>query len=736
MAKKGKSNKKVRKQVARKHVSKAPAYDWLNRQAADDGSKWRFGFIGASVVIGLCLVLMSLGSGINGDDKWQNDYETKLLSFYSSFGADSSALNVPDGSMHYYGGLFDIVSGVTNRALGNDNPTIRGYHTVRHVINSLFGFLVILFAGLFARRIGGWKLGILTMAMLFLSPRFTGHALMNPKDIPFAAGYMMGLYFMLEWLRDLPKPKWSALIGLAVGLGIAISSRAGGLLLVAYMGLFALIHYFLLVSSKKIEAGAVVKYFMYGMIPLIIGMVITVLFWPFALVNPIAHPLEALGELSKRGVGIRLLFEGGTIFGDNVPWYYPLKWMLITVPLFMHIGLTAALVLVRKWWKELPVVPLALAGFAAIFPIVYIISKGSTLHDGWRHLIFVYAPLVILAATAFWTLMKLASPKFLGYAAIAIFALSALEPAIFTARNTHLPYVYFNPLVGGVSGAFGNYETDYWGVSTKQAIDWMEKEGILKVGGLQEGEPRTVLMTNSFYPAFRYVPKYGNQVKIDYAKYENRHTKDYDYGLWISRFSDGSMLRAGNWPQGTQVIHEVKVNGVPMAVVTKKQDPRIKQATDKLKGGDAAGAALLYEQVLQNEPDNELVLLGLGDAYLNSRRYEEAKQIANRTLALSSENLRALNQLGLIAINQNDAASAMGYFQKAVDINYKFSTAWYYMAMIKMQSNNLNGALADIDKCIEHAPRFKQGYALAAQIYQKMGNSAKAAQYQNAANSL
>ena len=56
--------------------------------------------------------------------------------------------------------------------------------------------------------------------------------------------------------------------------------------------------------------------------------------------------------------------------------------------------------------------------------------------------------------------------------------LLAAEPVGWTIRNHPHEYVYFNPLVGGLDGAFGNYETDYWGNSIRMASEWLAAEGV------------------------------------------------------------------------------------------------------------------------------------------------------------------------------------------------------------------------------------------------------------------
>ena len=36
-------------------------------------------------------------------------------------------------------------------------------------------------------------------------------------------------------------------------------------------------------------------------------------------------------------------------------------------------------------------------------------------------------------------------------------------------------YLYYNSLVGGLKGAYGKYETDYWGLGYKEAVLWFNK---------------------------------------------------------------------------------------------------------------------------------------------------------------------------------------------------------------------------------------------------------------------
>ncbi|MEL6945243.1 MAG: glycosyltransferase family 39 protein, partial [Bacteroidota bacterium] len=297
---------------------------------------WKKIFYGASAFVLLITIILSLGSGINGDDYFQNDYSDGVLSFYQTMGQDTSFFSNPRGPIKIYGGLFEITAAAANTIAGNEVKD-HSYHDLRHVLNALFGFLAMFFTALLTKRIAGWRAGVLALLFIFLSPRFLGHSLMNPKDIPFAAGYIMAIYFMLPFIQQLPKPNWKVLLGLIGGIAIAFGVRAGGVLLVAYLGLFTGLAFLLKYGLAAI--GKQPKVFLqttgFGLAAIIGGLLVGLLFWPYGLLDPIAHTKEAIGGFSKFAYGIRMLFNSEMIMGTDAPAHYLPTWMLKTIPLFV-----------------------------------------------------------------------------------------------------------------------------------------------------------------------------------------------------------------------------------------------------------------------------------------------------------------------------------------------------------------------------------------------------------------
>ncbi len=687
----------------------------------------------AAVILGV-LLFVAPATGVNGDDEYQIDYSQKLVAYYSTMGKDTSALYVEKGNMHYYGGFFDLLTGVTNAVLGFEAADV-AYHQTRHIFNAIFGFLAMVFIGLLAKEIAGWRAAILALLLAFLSPRFFGHSMMNPKDIPFAAGFAIALFFMVRFLRNLPSMSWKDAAGLVLGIALAFATRAGGLLLIAYLGLFAgldfLSKFGLKGLTQQVKSIGIYAASVAGVA--IAAYVLAILTWPAALADPLGHPFKALSEFSQLGVKIRLLFQGDNIMSDTTPWYYPVVWIAKTIPLSVLFGAMGAIVLAPLMWRRWSKIPILLVLFAALFPVFYIIYKDSILHDGWRHLMFIYPALVVSATLCWIALERLAAkPAWGKYAIWGLLLITTADAAAFIARNPTLAYVYFNPIGGGLKGAFGNYETDYWGISVKQALDWMEKEGILG----ENMKDTVVIGTTFFYPVlYQTAGKYKGMVKPVYVRFGQRYTEAWDYGIFPSRFFRGPHLRAGTWPN-SKAVYVVRANGVPITAVEKDAEKFAWQGEQAARNQEWDKAINSFREELSRHKDNELAWQGLANAYLNKGQFADALAAAEESLKIAPDNEQALFQKGLALLNTGDLTNAAAAFERNIKVNEESYIAHYYLGLIYQQNGDLGRALKSAIRSIELNGRFKQGYELAAALYEQQGDAQSAAAYRNAAAQL
>lgn len=685
-----------------------------------------------SLIILAVLIALSLGSGINADDEFQTDYSAKLVRYYMTLGQDTSALFVDKGKMHLYGGTFEVITGMVNQLLGFEQHDA-SYHRVRHFFIALLGFLTIWFSSLLAREIGGWRTAILTLVFLFLSPRFLGHAMMNPKDIPFAAGYIISIYFMIRFFQRFPDIHRNDIIGMIMGIGLALGTRAGGLLLIVFLFSFGAIHFFLKFGFRNRNFSIAGKYLKY-LIPISAGgYILAILFWPAALIDPLYHPFKALSAFSNLEIYIRLLFEGENILSNQAPANYTLVWLWKTIPLFCITGILGSIALYNTLLRKQSQFVLIVLYISGLFPLLYVLIRHSVLHDGWRHLLFIYPPLVILAAV-FWVSLSdhLRDRKGYRYLAYLFVGITCLECGIFIVRNHQYPYVYFNPWSGGLKNAFGNFETDYWGLAMKPAIDWMEDQKILDL----PGPDSITIATSFFYNLNHQLPdQFRNKIKVRYLRYSDRYKEDWDYAIYPSRFISGAQLRSGSWPP-EETVHSVMAEGIPLVAILKKGEDNIRLGIEALAEKDWSSSIRFLESGLQKYPKNDVAMRGLAVAKMNTAAYDEANQLALKSMEISGPNPDAFLLLGLVnqALKETDAAK--NRFFQAIENDPTFYLAYYHLALIYLDEDNNSAALNYALQSLQIRNDFAQSYQLIGQIYERQGEFEKAATYRQKYSAL
>lgn len=342
-----------------------------------------------------------------------------------------------------------------------------------HLMNALFGWVGMIYTARLIRDMTSWRGACIGLCLIALSPRFFGHSMNNSKDIPFAAAYVVAIFYMAKYMRQLPDIKFPTILGLTAGIAAALGVRVGGILLLCYFVLFTGCAWYLR-RHQDPEAWKKPRWWVYSLTIILVAYFLGLVFWPYGLHRPWINPFIALREMSNYVAWSGLvLFDGAQIPSTQLPWYYLLKWLLISSPFTILIGLLLFALSAKSIFKVVHRFTLVMVLFAAIFPVAYILIKKSVVYDGLRHILFVYPLLVVIAAVAWEHLIKIAkthSQKVL--AAVILFALLA-EPFHWMIRSHPNQYVYFNPFVGGINGAVGRYETDYFGNCIKQASEWL-----------------------------------------------------------------------------------------------------------------------------------------------------------------------------------------------------------------------------------------------------------------------
>jgi Dolichyl-phosphate-mannose-protein mannosyltransferase len=592
--------------------------------------------------------------GITGDEITQKNYGNFVWDYIRTFGANKAVLNdeyILKKELQYYGGFFD---GFSAMLISLFHP--KDEFLFRHYWTALFGFTGIMATGLIAKQLRGWLAAILAVIFIFFTGRYFGEAFNNPKDAPFAASYALALYAMLIWLKNIEQLKWKHTLLLGLAIALCLSIRIGGLLLVAYLGLFYVVTLWQKKLTKTKGFSNSIKHLL---VAGVIGYVGAILWWPYALDAPLSNPINALHVMSTNPLAsltIRMLFDGHIIqiSPDTVPWYYLPRWLEIGLPLYLLTGTIGGSALVYQIMKRFQSPQIWMIVFAGLFPVAYILYKHSVLYDGIRHVMFIIPPMAVISALFFNYLAEIFPGKGVKYAVAAVVVILIALPARFSFANHPNEYVYFNEIIGGIKGAYGNYETDYYMNGIKQGYKWLVENELKN----RPAKDTAVVATNCGEPLVEYARVSSVPFVPYYVRFYQKNQKNWDYGIYYGRFLDKQQLQNGYFPS-SMAIHVVSVDGVPLCAVLKNDADRNGfKGYEALKQKDIQHAIEYLSAASGKHPEDMEIWDGLAEAYAGSNNMEGAQNAVNKAMAISSIDLQTAFMAGQIALQRRDLRKA------------------------------------------------------------------------------
>jgi len=664
---------------------------------------FRFLFATFCVFLFFLMTTVSFHYGITGDDLDQKVYGEKVLNFYTSFGKDTSCLNLKVGNkenLYLYGGLFSMISAAANRYIGGLDE-----YDMRHLINAIAGFFAILFTGLLARRLGNWLTGFLALVLLASWPQFFGQSMNNPKDIPFALTYILTIYFLVKLVSELPRPSTRTWAMSAVSIALAINIRVGGLLLIGMLFAFVIGTYILSTEKRKLinttnSFGYLFKRLIFVALAGYFGGLI---FWPYGLMGPMSNPFIALKEQTNFAMGIGMLFEGKVITSKEIPWYYIPKWLEITTPLVILIAALAQLALWYFSRKKFSSTVTLLIIFATLFPWTYAAYQQSPLYDGLRQFLFMIPLIAVLASLTWSFLITGLNQKIVSYIAAVAFVIGIAFPLRFAFANHPNEYVYFNEMIGGIKGAYGKFETDYYMNSVRKTVDWFKQSEIFKNA---TKEKKILLATNAADPINWYFRNDTDKVTVVYTKWnaagnpKTRTARDWDYGIYYSRNVEPGMLIAGTWPSD-KAIYKNEADGVPLSCVIERKNKSDLYGYREMQRDSLAKAEYYFEDALKYNPQNEEVTGWMIQTKLNLKKTKEALTYAQKYLTLIPDDDQAYMMLGVCYAYTGDLSNAEFNLLKAVEMRPTNFQAYQLLSQLYQQKGDKSTAQSYMNKAQE-----------------------------------
>jgi hypothetical protein len=507
------------------------------------------------------IILLTFGHyGITWDEELQSQYGQAVVDYYLSGFKDNHYAEI--FNLYLYGGMFDGLASIIDQF-----TPFRVYDT-RHLVNAFFGLLGLWGTWRLGRNIGGGAVGLMALILVVLTPAYYGHMFNNPKDIPFAAGVVWTIYFMSRCMADMPQPRWVPMIKLGIILGLTLGVRVGGVMVLLFwfipMGLQA-VKPFLHKPNRSNFTLSLRQLSRCGLrlvLPVcIIAYGIMLLCWPWAQQHPITNPLNALSEFKNFPHNVEVLLRGITYMSTELPWYYVPLYFAVQLPEFVLILLLASFVAMPWIWRSLTVPrrqSLVLLCLMAFAPMVYAIVRHPALYDATRHFLFAIPLISILCALVARQIFVWAIGEFhqersrrqIALSMVAIFSLYMLPQIYIMVRLHPYEYIYANELTGGVPGAYGKFELDYWGTSFKEAAEKLQ-DYVAHTGGIPSGRIYRVAICGPWDSAMIYLPPdYEPVVANEPAEFFIATTR------WMCQ----------NMRPGREVIR-IERMGVPLSVV-------------------------------------------------------------------------------------------------------------------------------------------------------------------------
>lgn len=639
----------------------------------------------------------SFDYGITWDEPEDHKYFIKVYNYLASGGEDKSCLDqnvLINSHLVYYGPIVNLTCVLAHKFI---SPF--GLYETRHIIIALFGFLAMLFTGLLARKLSNWQIGFLALLLIFLTPFFFGSSMNNQKDIPFAAFYIVGLYYIVEFIKQLPKPSSKLILTLIIVIGLTIGIRIAGVLLLAYLAMFTGIYWLIYTKENKFKQSKrlMLRFLRYMIVIALFAYIIGIILWPFALQNPIKNPIIALTRFeSFQMVHIWEIFDGDRYYMKDFPWYYLPKFMLITIPVFIMAGITFILIGLKSAIKTYRNQALFILFFASLFPIVYIIYKQSALYSNWRHVYFVYPPLVVMSALGWRWILEAMKPKAVKIVMLSVLMLLLLKPSVWSFKNHPYQYIYFNEFIGGLNGVYGKYETDYWCQSPREAIEWLlENKPEIK-------NTKTVIATNNEpMAASYYAKKQTDSIKVIWARPQEWNKADWDYAIWTTRTLPVEMMENGYFPpKGT--IHTINADGIILAAIVKRENSHLPIA-ERLIGKKMLDSAMFHlKHAMSYDPLDEASFRNMGLAYLMQGKFDSADVYLQKSCELYKPNPMSLYFLALNEFNQGKHDMAAEYCYKAIDAKINMSVAYSLLGDMAFNAKKYEEAIKNYEKFIEY----------------------------------
>lgn len=435
--------------------------------------RWLIRFFWLALIIWVALTFRQ--HGISNDEYVQHTYGQMLLDWYQSGFKDQDAFHYRN--LYLYGGLFDIIAA----ALDPYIPIM--IWDIRHLLSALFGLLGFYGVSRFAHLLGGERLALLAMTLLFLTVSWSGTMFTHTKDVPFATCMLWALYATALVVRDMENVSGKAIVLLGFAVGGALGLRVGGAFAVIYLVLLVLIRVLLDHKYQRTPIWSRLLRMVVVLLPAaVLAFVFMAMCWPWSVIEP-DNLLEAAKSFSHFDFNMQTIANGVVYNISEVPRSYLFQYLAVKLPEAALLGIFSLPLLwfagrhaLRLTERSTRMVVYTLL-MGILFPLVFVMDDRPALYNGVRHFTFLLPLLAIFSAWAIVAVWQALAQSHLHarvtYQALWAGVLGGLMLVTLVDIVQLHPYQYarLNRLAGDQTQAQFKWEGDYWSSALRAATD-------------------------------------------------------------------------------------------------------------------------------------------------------------------------------------------------------------------------------------------------------------------------
>jgi hypothetical protein len=175
-----------------------------------------------------------------------------------------------------------------------------------------------------------------------------------------------------------------------------------------------------------------------------------------------------------------------------------------------------------------------------------VIVYGSTVYDNFRQFLFLLPPVFLAAGIVLEALFTRVKRNIFRLLILGVLVIPGIYADI---KLNPYQYIYYNSYVGGVRGAFRNYDLDYWETSYRQAAEYVNQTAALNA---------TVFVLGTKLPFEDFARP---DLRI-YSSVEDTPVKHIDFLIIYTRYNEDLTLC-----QSINPVMTVTIDGVILAEV-------------------------------------------------------------------------------------------------------------------------------------------------------------------------